>query len=192
MTHRRALLLAAVFLLDAAAAAAPAPQAVAYPDDSLYQLRVALTDQRGAALTLDRHAGQPTIVSMFYASCPHVCPMLIASVQRLERALPERDRGRLRVLFVSVDPADDAKALAEVAGRHGVDGKRWTLASASATDVRLVAATLGIRYRQLPDGEFSHSTVLTLLDAQGRIVRRTEAFTDPEPEFRDALAAALR
>jgi protein SCO1/2 len=180
--------LAAILLLGAMPAIAAEP----YPGDSVYRLQVALTDQQGAAATLDRHAGQPTIVSMFYASCPHVCPMLVASVQRLERSLPEKERGRLRVLFVSVDSADDAKALAEVADRHGIDGKRWTLASASADDVRLVAATLGIRYRQLPDGQFSHSTVLTLLDAQGRIVRRTEAFTDPEPEFRAALAAALR
>ena len=176
-------------LVAASAGAAPA---AGYPDDSIYRLQVALTDQRGAKLGLDGHAGRPTIVSMFYASCPHICPMLISSVQMLEKGLSAEQRGRLRVLFVSLDPADDAKALAAVVATRGVDGKRWTLASASADEVRLVAATLGVRYKQLPDQSFSHSTILTLLDAQGRVVRRTEAFTDPEPEFRQALADALR
>lgn len=178
------------FVLSAAlVGAAPA---TTYPDDSVYQLQVALTDQQGQPLALDRYAGQPTIVSMFYGSCPHVCPMLIASVLRLEQALPASARGRMRVLFVSVDPSDDPARLTGLVVRHGIDGKRWTLASASADDVRLVAAALGVRYVQLPDKSFSHSTILTLLDGKGRIVRRTESFTDPEPEFRDALQQALR
>ncbi len=168
-----------------------AAPATTYPDDSIYQLKVALTDQQGKPLALDRYAGQPTIVSMFYGSCPHICPMLISSVQQLEKALPAKERGRMRVLFVSFDPTDDPKRLAELVAKQGVDGKRWTLAATSADEVRLVAAALGVRYVQLPDKSFSHSTILTLLDAKGRIVRRTESFTDPEPEFRDALMQAL-
>lgn len=182
----------ASIMLALALAAGGVAAAPAYPDDSIYQLQVQLGDQKGRTLGLDRNAGAPTIVSMFYASCPHICPMLVSSVQMLEKDLPAKQRGRLRVLFVSVDPADDAAALAAVVAKHGIDGKRWTLAHATAEDVRLVAAALGVRYKQLPDKSFSHSTVLTLLDAQGRVLRRTESFMDPEPEFRAALAGALR
>lgn len=187
--NARTLQLAALALALCAPQLAAAPT---YPDDSIYQLKVALTDQDGEQIGLDRAAGQTTIISMFYASCPHICPMLVNSVQMLERSLPEKERGKLRVLFVSLDPADDPQALSAVISKHGVDAKRWTLARASADDVRLVAAALGVRYKQLPDKSFSHSTILTLLDAQGRVVRRTESFTDPELEFRSALAAALR
>jgi protein SCO1/2 len=183
-----ALRLAALVM---ALSAAPGFAAPAYPGDSVYQLKVALTDQDGKALGLDRNAGRTTIVSMFYASCPHICPMLISSMQTLEKGLSADERGKLRVLMVSIDPADDAKALSAVVAKHGVDGKRWTLSRASADDVRLVAATLGIRYKQLPDKSFSHSVALTLLDGQGRVLRRTESFMDPEPEFRSALRAAL-
>lgn len=164
--------------------------AATLPGDSIYQVTVALTDQAGKPAPLDRYAGQPTIVSMFYSSCPHVCPMLVSSVQRLEKELPAAQRGRLRVLFVSLDPADTPKALQEVVARHGIDTTRWSLVRTSADEVRQVAAALGVRYRQLPDGSFSHSTILTLLDAQGRPLRRTESFTDPEPEFRAALLKA--
>lgn len=182
------------FLLAAAiAGAASGAAASPVPGDSLYQLQVALADQAGAPATLDRHAGHPVLVTMFYGSCPHVCPMLVSTIQRYERELPEASRGRVRVLLVSLDPARDTPAkLAELAQRHRVDPARWTLARAEADDVRRLAAALGIQYRQLPDGEFSHSTVITLLDAQGRVVRQASSLLRLDPEFTAALKAAAR
>ena len=161
------------------------------PADSLYQLQVPLTAQSGQATTLDRYAGGPVLVTMFYGSCPHVCPMLIATIQRLERELSEANRGRLRVLMVSLDPQRDTPAkLTEVAQRHRVDLARWTLARAEAADVRRLAAALNIQYRRLPDGDFSHSTVITLLDAQGRLQKQTASLLRLDPEFAAALKAA--
>lgn len=168
-------------------------QPAAIPDDSVYRLRVALTDQSGHAAALDRYQGQPVMVSMFYASCPHVCPMLIATAQRLERELPEAQRGRLRVLMVSLDPRRDTpEKLRELAQRHNVDLSRWTFARAEAADVRRLAAVLNIQYRELPDGEFSHATVITLLRPDGRIEAQTSSLMRPDADFKRALEAATR
>jgi len=58
--------------------------------------------------------------------------------------------------------------------------------------VRSVAAVLGIRYRQLADGEFNHSSMLVLVDANGRILARTEKIgTQPDPEFVAAVRKAV-
>jgi protein SCO1 len=179
--------MAAMVLLAYAVASA------AVPGDSLYQLSVPLIDQAGKGTTLDRYQGGPVVVTMFYGSCPHVCPMLISTIQRFERDLPGKNRARLRVLMVSLDPKRDTPAkLTEVAQRHRVDLARWTLARAEAGDVRRLAASLNIQYRELPDGEFNHSTVITLLDGQGRIVKQTTSLLRPEPEFSAALEAATR
>jgi protein SCO1/2 len=119
--------------------------------------------------------------------------MLISTIQRFELGLPEANRKRLRVLMVSLDPERDTPAkLTEVAQRHRVDAARWTMARAEAGDVRRLAAALGIQYRQLPDGEFNHSTVITLLDPQGRLVKQTSALLRLEPEFTAALEAATK
>jgi protein SCO1 len=180
-----------ILLLALLGAANPAFAAV--PEDSLYQLQVPLIDQAGKAVALDAYAGQPVVITMFYGSCPHVCPMLIATVQRYERELPEQDRKRLRVLLVSLDPDRDTPAkLLEIAERHRVDRSRWTLARTDATHVRRLAAALNVQYRQLPDGEFSHSTVITLLDRQGRMLRQTASMLRLDAEFRSALEAATR
>ncbi|MGH8481197.1 MAG: SCO family protein [Nevskiaceae bacterium] len=173
-------------LLCAAGSAVPAT-----PGDSLYQMQVPLTNQADKPVKLDLHAGSPVLVTMFYGSCPHVCPMLISTIQRYELELPEKSRGHLRVLLVSLDPERDTPAkLAEVAQRHRVDLSRWTLARAEPKDVRRLAAALNIQYRQLPDGEFNHSTIITLLDAQGRMVKQTSSLLRLEPEFTGALKVA--
>jgi protein SCO1/2 len=64
------------------------------------------------------------------------------------------------------DTPADLKRLEQ---ERGIDDPRWVLARASAKDVRLVAAVLGIRYRELPDHSFNHSAVISLADRDGLI-----------------------
>ena len=112
---------------------------------------------------------------MFYASCPMACPMLVGDVQSLERELGDEERKALRVVLVSLDPQrDDTEALAEATDRYGVDPERWVLARTEPEHVRTLAALLDIQYRDLPNGEMNHSSILTVLDGEGRAVARRE------------------
>ena len=83
---------------------------------------------------------------------------------------------------------DTPAKLAEVAVRHRVDLAHWTLARAEPKDVRRLAAALNIQYRQLPDGEFNHSTVITLLDRDGRIAAQTSSILRPDAAFQAKLS----
>ena len=163
-----------------------------HPDTSIYQLASKITDQGGHEQSLDTYQGHPVIISMFYGSCPHVCPMLISAIQMTEKELTPENRANLRVLLVSIDPEKDTpEALQEVADQHRVDAARWKLTRASDKDVRKIAAVLGIKYRKLPDGEFNHSTVLTLLDEDGVIRARTSKIPGVDPEFLQELRDAI-
>ena len=54
-----------------------------------------------------------------------------------------------------------------------------------------MAGVLGVRYRQLADGGFNHSSMLILLDAEGRILARTEKVgSQPDPDFVNAVRKA--
>lgn len=175
----------------AAAMVAFAASSAQAPADSIYQLDVSLTTQDGRAATLDMNSGHPTVISMFYSSCPNVCPTLIASIRRMEQQLTEPGRGRLRVLLVSLDPERDSPAqLKELAQRQRVDSTRWTFATAGEADVRKLAAVLGVRYRKLPDGEFNHSTVISLLDPSGRITHQTSKLSVLDADFLQKLRVA--
>lgn len=144
------------------------------PGDSIYQLRAQLTTQTSKAAGLDLFRGHPTLVSMFYGSCPAACPMLIAAMQVYESRLDEASQSRLRVLLVSFDAARDTPAeLDRLARLHRTDSARWTFTSAPESDARRIAALLGISYRRLPGGDFDHSLKITLLDEDGRILAST-------------------
>lgn len=168
MRRRGLFRLAWLWLVAGAAAAAD------LPGDSLYQLKAPLTAQSGQTVPFDVQRGHPVLVSMFYASCPYMCPMLISGIQDYEKHLDAAARSRLRVLMVSFDPRRDTPpALLHLATAHRADLNRWVFAAAGEGDVRKIAALLGIEYRQLPGGDFDHSTIITLLDADGRILART-------------------
>lgn len=160
--------------------------------DSIYQLDAALTDQSGKALKLDRYAGHPVLISMFYADCPNACPLLMEAVRATEAALPAADRQNLRVLLISLDSENDTPAsLNALATQRHVDLQRWTLARADEPTIRKIAAVLHIQYRKLPDGNFNHSSVITLLDKQGAITKQTSLLGKADPELVASARAAI-
>lgn len=182
-----------VVSMEHAHSAAPPSRRAELPADSVLQLPGALTDQSGRKFRLGTRRGAVQLVGMFYSNCQFVCPMLIETGQSIDRALGEQERGRLRVLLISLDPARDTPAaLARVAGEHRIDLKRWTLARTDEQTVRRLAAVLDIRYRRLESGEFNHTSALILLDADGRVLARTESLgSKPEPQFIAAVRSAL-
>ena len=179
-----------VAIVSMAAALATAPSARAadappLPGDSVYQLDANLTGADGRARAWRSLQGKPRLVSMFYTSCQYICPLIVDSGKAVERALTPAQRARLGIVLVSMDPERDTPAaLAEVARSRSLDPARWLLAAPRPAEVRPIAAVLGIRYRALADGEFNHTSELVLLDAQGRIVARTDQVGSvPDPAF---------
>jgi protein SCO1/2 len=158
------------------------------PPDSIYHLEAALTDQAGRHQGLDVYRGSPVLVTLFYASCPATCPLIIDTLRATERGLAPEQRSRLRVLMISIDPERDTPAaLRQLVEARRIDTTRWTLARADDETIRDIAALLGVQYRKLPSGEFNHSTVITLLSAQGEIAARTSELGHADPAILQKL-----
>lgn len=181
-----ALVLAAAWGAAVAATPAPAP----LPADSVYQLPLQLTGQDGRTWPWARLRGTPRVVAMFYASCQYMCPLIIDGARGVERGLTPAQQQRVGFVLLSMDPRRDTPAaLQALAAKRRLAAPRWLLAAPAQADVRKLAGVLGIRYRALADGEFNHTSELILLDADGRIIARTEqvgARVDP------AFLAAVR
>ncbi|MBS0214520.1 MAG: SCO family protein [Proteobacteria bacterium] len=194
MKRRTALFgIAALLLANTVAAGVPAtPASPPLPRDSVYQLSLSLADQSGHHADWRARRGKPQLVTMFYASCPYMCPMIIDSAKTIDKNLTPVQRQRLDVLLISIDPEHDTPAtLQALAAKRSLDTTRWTLAAPAPGNVRAVAGVLGVRYRQLADGSFNHTSALLLLDADGRIVARTERIGGPpDPQFLDAVRKA--
>ncbi|HWS76760.1 MAG TPA: SCO family protein [Thermomonas sp.] len=163
------------------------------PSDSVYQLDVQLQDQAGKRQPWSAQRGKPRLVAMFYTSCQYICPLIVDSGKAIERQLTPAEQKRIGITLISMDPVRDTpKALSTVVAKRKLDTRRWTLASPRKDDVRQVAGVLGVRYRELADGEFNHTSALVLLDADGRVLARTEKMgSQPDPEFVAAVKRAL-
>ena len=163
------------------------------PPDSVYHLRVAVEDQSGSITGLDRYKGQPVLVTMFYATCPHVCPMLISTIKITESMLSDEERAQLRIMTISIDPEQDTpEKLRELMERHSVDASRWSMVRPDPRDLRTIAGVLGVKYKRLPDGDFNHTTRIILLDREGTQVARTEQIGRYDEAFLKALKTSLQ
>jgi protein SCO1 len=176
----------------AIAFAAPTNKPAPLPRDSVYQLPLVLTDQGGHAADWRIRRGAPQVVAMFYSSCQYICPLIVDSGKAVDKSLTPKQRARLKILLVSMDPRRDTPAaLQHIVDKRQLDTRRWTLASPPQDEVRAVAGVLGVRYRELANGEFNHTSALLLLDADGRILARTEQVGSmPDPEFIAAVRKA--
>ena len=158
---------------------APAPDRDARVADnadafSVYDLGGAWRDQSGAARSLAGWRGAPVLLAMIYTHCSATCPLAVAELKRIASANPDA-----RFVLVSLDPVrDDVHRLAAYAEERGLDPARWTLLTGSDADVRDLAATLGVRYRQVTPDDLAHSNLITLLDREGRIARQSSGQWD--------------
>lgn len=67
-----------------------------------------LRDTRGERYDFRaRTAGQLTLFFFGYTHCPDVCPVHLANIEAGLERLPYTDRQRIRVVFVTTDPARD-------------------------------------------------------------------------------------
>ena len=168
------------------------PAADPLPGDSLYQLPVTLTTSEGATLKLADLRGEPLVITMFYAHCTSVCPLLTSQLQRLMSRLPANAQRQVHVLMVSFDSVRDTPAvLMAFRSEHHIQGPNWLIARASSTDVRALAAVLGIQFRELEDHSFSHSAVISVTDRAGTVRSRTTDLSGSDEAFVHAMRAQI-
>ena len=162
-------------------------------EHSLFLLDSTWTDADGKSLKLGVVRGHPTLVLMFYGTCEAVCPILIEDMKKIDASLSERARAQTRKLLVTFDPDNDTTdKLAALAKKRGVASPDWHLLRGDDSQVRELAAVLGVRYRKTGNGEFSHSNLITLLDEQGVVAHQVEGVgLAPEP-MTERIEAMLR
>lgn len=160
------------------ATAVPAP----ITNYSLYDLGSEWRDQHGAERSLASLRGKPQLISLVYTSCASICPFTVAAMQLVEQKVGDR----AGYVLVSLDPSNDSpERLAEYAAERQLT-PRWTLLSGPEGSVRELAALIGVKYRQVASGEIDHSSTLTILDGDGRIVAQFD-----EADAVDRAAAVL-
>lgn len=161
-----------------------------FTKNSLYQTDARFTTDAGRPFALGELRGRPVVLDMFFAECGFACPMLVTDMQTIRDKLPAAVRDRTVFVLVSFDSARDRPPmLAQYRARRSLD-QQWMLLHGNADSIRELAALLGIKYKQEADGTFSHSNIITLLNAQGEIVHQRIGLTGGIEQAAAALASA--
>lgn len=163
-----------------------APEYTAPSAASLYQMDANWVNQDGALTRLNSFTGNPVVLSMIFTNCGYACPMIVADMKQIASKLPEEVAGDVQYVLVSLDPERDTpQAMSQFAAAYGLTSQ-WTMLRGESDDVRTLAALLGIRYRKQDDGQFAHTSLISVLDESGEIVhQRTGSGTN------DAVSAVL-
>ncbi|MFJ8488690.1 SCO family protein [Streptomyces sp. NPDC094038] len=67
-----------------------------------------LTDTKGEKYDLRAETkGRPTLIYFGYTHCPDVCPLTMNNLAVAKKSLSKADQAKLRVVFVTTDPARD-------------------------------------------------------------------------------------
>lgn len=139
-------------------------------DRSLYQLDSNWTSDVGRKVKLGVLRGRPQILAMFFSNCEYACPILVNDIRKLEAKLPTEVLAKVDFVLVSFDTKRDTpEALAAYRAKEKLATGRWTLLRGESDDVRELAALLGVNYAADSRGQFAHSNIITLLNAEGEI-----------------------
>jgi protein SCO1 len=188
----RLFVVAAVTVIFASSIFTPLVFSAPPPHNSIYQLNAVLQDQNGVTQAWGDNQGRVRLMTMFYSNCPHTCPLIVEALKNIETSIPIASKERLGVDLISMDPIRDTpEVLKKMARSRDIDEKRWHLLRTNESNVRLIAAVLKIQYRQLPDGEFNHSSVILLIDTAGIVLARTDLNGANDEKFISMVASAL-
>lgn len=173
-------------------ATATPPDSASVPEASIYQLTSTWTTQDEATVQLKNFRGRPQLIAMIYTHCGYACPMIVQNMKRVLGQLSAEQREQVGRVLVSIDPERDTpERLREFAEIHNLDLDHWTLLRSTDMNVRELSAVLGVRYQQEASGMFSHSSLITVLDADGVIVSQQQALNQGLDETAAALQSLL-
>jgi protein SCO1/2 len=151
-----------------------------------------LTDQNGQRVT-ERSFGEPALLYFGFMTCPAICPTDLAKMARISRQLKQQGIS-VRPVFVTIDPERDTpKKLKEYVNYFANDFVGLT---GSAQEIVRITDAYHVYYKKVPSGDrpeqymMDHSTILFLIDSQGRYLKHFGRGVD-EKEIEKHIVAAL-
>jgi len=151
-----------------------------------------LTDQNGRRVT-ERSFGEPALLYFGFMTCPAICPTDLAKMARISRQLKQQGIS-VRPVFVTIDPERDTPKKLKVYVNYFASD--FVGLTGSAQEIVRITDAYHVYYKKVPSGDrpdqymMDHSTLLFLIDSQGRYLKHFGRGMD-EKEIEKQVVAAL-
>lgn len=154
-------------------------------------------DDHGHPVRMGDYFGKPSVLVLGYSRCPMLCTVVLNGLISALQDLKPSPGGAFDVIFVSIDPTETtALASSKKAnyvkfyGRPGT-AAGWHFLTGSKSSIDALAKEVGYGYVYDPaTQQYAHPSGLTILAANGKIVRYFFGVTYPSTELADALRDA--
>ncbi len=135
--------------------------------------------------------GRITVVTFIYARCQSICRVVGSELQQMQDEIRARGAGdRVRLVTISFDPRDDARALTQYGRMMKSDPDVWRLYGIPVeSERRRLLDAFGVIVVPAPLGEFEHNAAFHVVDRGGRLVRILD-YSEPGTALDDAMARA--
>ena len=151
-----------------------------------------LTDQTGAALSLEDLRGKAVLLDFIFTHCPGPCPILTGVKAELQRGLSPALAARTHFVSITLDPArDDPAALLAYAQARKLDLENWSFLTGPPEVIDATLRAYGVGRIPTEDGDIQHTVATFLIDAEGQIRERYLGSATGADELRAGLEAVL-
>jgi len=150
-----------------------------------------LTAENGARVDEGVLKGKWTAVYFGYTFCPDVCPTTLAALGEAEGDLGPKAKN-FQVVFITLDPARDTPAQMRTYLSSSSFPRGSIGLTGSAADIKAVAGAYHVYYSRHGDGpdySVDHTSVVYLMDPEGRFVRPVAS--GPPADMAAQIAAAM-
>jgi protein SCO1/2 len=148
-------------------------------NSSIYQLAGQWEDQNARPLNLTQLKGKVQLMAMIFTHCGYACPRIVDDMKAIEASIPPSEKDSVGYVLVSFDSQrDDPQQLRRFAVEKQL-GEHWTLLHGNPDQVRALSMLLNVKYQKLPDGNFSHSNSIIILDKQGTVRQSLDGLGSP-------------
>jgi len=128
----------------------------------------ALRDAAGRVVRLSAERGHAVLLTFLYTRCPDVCPLLASNLNAVLRSLSPQQRSGVRVIAISVDPANDSPGAVRAFAKAHALLPQFHYLVGPKSDLKPVWQGYNLVVEPRNVEETEHSAYVLLIDRNGK------------------------
>jgi protein SCO1/2 len=149
-------------------------------------------NQDGVMISNEDFAGKVYLVEFFFTTCPTICPKMNKNLVDIQNTFP--DRPDFGIASFTINPEYDTQTVLKAyAENYGVTNPNWHFMTGEKEAIYNLANIGFNLYAAQVDGAeggFEHSGNFALIDKEGYIRSRTDAFGNPKIYYKGVISQA--
>jgi protein SCO1/2 len=146
-------------------------------------------NQDSLLITNEDYRGKVYVVEFFFTTCPTICPVMNQNLVEIQNEF--RDFENFGIASFTINPEyDTPMVLKAYAEKYGITDMDWNLLTGDSDEIfKLANEGFNIFAASSPDvpGGFEHSGLFALVDKNGYLRSRKDAFGNPLIYYRGTI-----